>query len=69
MTATGLSIAAVIVASLTIEMDSVTASEVVQEAQITQVLIHYATLLDQRNWAALNEVFAADSMAYRRLRR
>ena len=68
VTATGLSIAAVIVASVTIEMDSVTASEVVQEAKITQVLIHLRRSLTS-DWAALNGVFAADSMACRRLPR
>ena len=66
MTANGLFVAAVIVASLTIEMDSVTASEVVQEAKITQVLIRLRRSLTS-DWAALNEIFAADSMACRRL--
>ncbi len=50
------------------EMDSVTASEVVQEAKITQVLIHLRRSLTS-DWAALNGVFAADSMACRQLPR
>lgn len=44
-------------------MSGLTHESLLEEAKIARVLIHYATLLDQRNWAGLKEVFAVDAVA------
>lgn len=45
-------------------MYDVTLDELLDEAKIERVLVRYATMLDGRNWAGLEEVFASDAVAH-----
>jgi 3-phenylpropionate/cinnamic acid dioxygenase small subunit len=44
-------------------MSDLAVLQLLDEARIGRVLLHYATLLDQRRWAALDEVFTPDAVA------
>jgi 3-phenylpropionate/cinnamic acid dioxygenase small subunit len=42
-------------------MDDITVNDLLEQARINQVLLQYATLLDARDWAGLDDVFTADA--------